>query len=113
MPYKHFKADIIERVISEVEKGRAIEHLEGCAADVSTMRRWVTQFKERGAQAVGWLISTLLTVYDVHIGSIELRGGRLLKQLARLLYEYHFHECTGRIIGRTNIILTTHNCGFL
>ena len=112
MPHKHYKAEVIENVIAETEKGRAIEHLDGCAADVSTMRRWVTQFRERGARAAGWMVSTLLTVYELHIGSIKLRNMALLKQLARLLLEYPATESSG-VIGGVNIILTTRNCGFL
>ena len=112
MPHKHYMAEVIEGVIAESERGHVIEHLGGYAADISTMRRWVRQFGERGARAVGWLLSTLLTVYDRHIGSLKLRDMTLLKQLARLLYEYPGFE-VGGVIGRTNIILTTHNCGFL
>jgi hypothetical protein len=112
MPHKHYKAEVIEAVVAISEEGVTIEQLGGCAADISTMRRWVSQFKERGARAVGWLVSTLITLYDVHIGSIKLRDAALLKQLARLLREYPAHE-RGGVIGRVNIILTTQNCGFL
>jgi len=112
MPHKHYMAEVIEGVIAESERGNVIEHLGGYAADVSTMRRWVRQFRERGAQAVGWLLSTLLTVYDQHIGSLKLRDMTLLKQLARLLCEYPASG-NGAVIGKVNIVLTTHNCGFL
>jgi len=112
MPHKHYRAEVIEGVIAESEKGNVIEHLGGCAADISTMRRWVRQFRVRGAQAVGWLVSTLLSVYERHVGSLKLWNLTLLKQLARLLGEYHAPE-SGGVIGRVNIILTTQNCGFL
>jgi hypothetical protein len=99
-------------VIGEAEAGNNVERLSGCAADATTMRRWVNQFRGRGVQAVGWLLSTLLTVYEKRIGSIELRNRTLLKQLTRLLREYPIPEIGG-VIGRSNIILTTQNCGFL
>jgi len=112
MPYKHYKAEVIEMVIVEFEKGKKVEHLDGCAAEASTMRRWVKQFSERGAQAVGWLLSTLRTVFEQHISALKLRNKTILEQLARLLKAYSFPK-SGSIIGRVNIILTTQNCGFL
>jgi len=112
MPYKHYKAEVIEAVITEYENGHNIEHTGGCAADISTMRRWVKQFKERGAQAVGWLLSVLLSLYNRRISLLKLQNMTLLRQLARLLYEFRLPK-TGGIIGRVNIILTTQNCGFL
>jgi hypothetical protein len=112
MSYKHYEAEVIERVLTESEGGGNVEGLGGCAADISTMRRWIEQFKERGAQAVGWLLSTLLTVYERHISSLELQSKEKLKQLARLAREYPIAE-DGTVIGRANIILTAHNLGFL
>ena len=112
MPHKHYKTEVIEGVIAASEAGQIIEGFGGCAADVSTMRRWVKQFRKRGADAVGWLLSMLLTVYEHHVGLLELRNKTLLEQLARLLYEYQSPE-SGGIIGKVNILLTMHNCGFL
>jgi len=111
-PYKHYKADVIERAISETEAGNNVEDLGGCAADASTMRRWVREFKARGEQAVDSLFSKLPTVHSEHIGSHNLQDMTLLQQLARLLCEYPVSESSG-VIGATNIILTTQNCGFL
>ena len=88
------------------------EVLSDCPADDATMRRWVNQFKERGAQAVGWLLSVLFTLYDRHISAVELHNKSLLKQLALLLREFRIPE-NGGIIGRANIILTMYNYGFL
>jgi len=111
-PYKHYKAKVIESVINEYENGNNVEYLFGYAADVSTMRRWVKQFKGRGARAVGWLLSILLSLYNQRISLLKLQNMTLLKQLARLLNEFRLSK-TGGIIGRVNIILTTQNCGFL
>ena len=112
MPYKHYRTEVIERVIAESENGVAVEHLGGYSADVSTMRRWISQFKERGARGVGWLISILATLFEVHIASLKLQGRTLLKQLSRLLSEYPSLGGSG-VIGKVNIILTTQNRGFL
>jgi len=112
MPYKHFKAEVIEAVIADSEGGKNYENFGDRAADISTMRRWVRQFKVRGALAVGWLVSILLTVYELQIGSLDLRNRTLLKQLTRLLQKFTCPK-SGGIIGRINFILTTQNCGFL
>ena len=109
MPYKHYKADVIEKVIFEAEEK---EVLSDCPADDATMRRWVNQFQERGARAVGWLLSALFTLCGRHISAVELHNKSLLKQLALLLREFRISE-SGGIIGRTNIILTMYNYGFL
>ena len=111
-PHKHYKAEVIEEVLLTYEGGDVIEDLGGCAADVSTMRRWVRQFRNHGAEAVGWLISVLLRVYDRHIGTLKLQNKSLMKQLARLLREYPDSE-NGGVIASVNIILTAQNCGFL
>jgi len=112
MAYKHYSAKVIESVITESESGRVVEQFSGCAADVSTMRRWIKQFNVRGAAAVGWLIAALFEVYDHHLRVFELQHKKLLKQLARLLREFpNFNG--GSVFGAVNIILTTRNCGFL
>jgi hypothetical protein len=109
MPYKHYKADVIEKVIFE---GEEKEVLSDCPADDATMRRWVNQFKERGTRAIGWLLSALFTLCNCHISAVELHNKSLLKQLALLLREFRIPG-SGGIIGRANIILTMYNYGFL
>jgi hypothetical protein len=114
MPYKHYEAHVIESVISASEAGKNVEYLDGYAAEASTMRRWVKQFRERGAQAAGRLISLLVQLYGRHISLLKLQNRTLLKQLARLLREFPEPiPKNGNIIGKANIMLTTKNCGFL
>jgi transposase-like protein len=114
MPYKHYESGVIEGVIAASENGVNVETSGGCAADASTMRRWIKQFKERGALAVGKLISLLLDLYDRHISLLKLQNRTLLKQLSRLLCEISkLKPKNGNIIGKANFILTTKNCGFL
>jgi len=111
-PHKHYKADVIERVVKHAEAGKNVEGLGGCAADISTMRRWIKEWGERAEWAVGCLISKLPAMRKEYICSLDLQNMTLQQQLARLLSEYPASE-RGGIIGNVNIILTTHNCGFL
>ena len=99
-------------MITESASGKIVEKFGGCAADVSTMRRWIRQFNVRGAAAIGWLLSALFELYGQHLRSFELRQKKLLHQLARLLREFPNYS-GGLIFGAVNIILTTRNCGFL
>jgi hypothetical protein len=112
IPYKRYKAEVIESVIAEHERGRNIEQMGGCSADISTMRRWVRQFGERGVLAVGWMLSILLSLYGRRISLLKLQNKTLLKQLERLLCEFRIPK-TDTVIGSVNILLTTQNCGFL
>ena len=111
MPHKHYKTEVIESVVSESESGRIIEHLGGCAADVSTMRRWTRQFKVRGAVAVGWVLAILFELYNRHISALKLKNKKLLELLFSLVQELPGAGAT--TFGAVNIILTTRNCGFL
>jgi len=111
MPHKHFEAEVIEAVIAESERAR--EPVFGFrAADESTMRRWLKQFAERGARAAGWLGCILYALYERHISALELQNKTLLCQLARLSREIRA-QADGGIIGGVNVILTSHNYGFL
>jgi hypothetical protein len=110
MPYKHYKAEVIEAVIIESEEGCL--DLSSCPADESTMRRWANQFKERGARAAGWLLAILFVVYRYHVNILEYQNKALLKRLAYLTHQLGLPETFG-IIGRVNFVLTRHNCGFL
>jgi len=113
MPHKHYKADVIWRVIKEAEAGNNVERSSVSAADISTMRRWVREWWVRGARAVSCLISKLPSARrKEYIGSHDLQYTTLLEQLPQLLGEYSAQE-SGGVIERANIILTAHNCGFL
>ena len=111
-PHKHYKADVIERVVEEAETGGNVEHSGGCAADVSTMRRWAREFKEHGEWAAGCLSSKLPIAQEEHVTPPNFQDMTLLQRLSLLLREYQLPE-GGGVIGRANIILTTQNCGFL
>jgi len=112
MPHKHYKSDVVERVVGEAEAGRNVEHSGGCAADASTMRRWVREFEKRGEWAAGCLNSKLPAGDGGQGAPLDFQGMPLLQQLARLLRGYPA-QGGGGVIGNVNIILTTRNCGFL
>jgi len=111
MPHKHYEASVIEAEIERCERGGS-PRSSGCQADESTVRSWVSQFRERGAHAVGWLTSTLLDVYERHISAVETLNKGLLDQLRRLAREFPV-PADGSVIGNVNIILTRYNHGFL
>ena len=107
-PHKHYAADVIERVLKEADAGNNLENLGGCAADISTMRRWVREWVVRVERAVICLASILAAVRKAQIDLHELTPWQ---RLVRLLGEFPAPE-RGGVLGRANIILTTHNCGF-
>ena len=112
VPHKHYMADVIARVIEGAEAGDNVEHLGACAADISTMRRWVRDFKAHGGQAASLLASKLPDERRAHFDSHDFHNMTLLQRLSRLLGEFPA-LMPGGVIGNANIILTTHNCGFL
>ena len=109
MSYKHYKTEVIESAVLEAEEQVS---LKSCPADNSTIRRWVKQFRRRGGQAVGWLLSILCLVYERHISTIELQNKGLMKQLERLARELPIPRIA-TVIGTVNVILTRHNFGYL
>ena len=111
MPYKHYEAAVIESAILEVGENGSLG-LNSCPADDSTVRRWVNQFQESGARAVGWLLGIIYTLFGEYLSALELQDKGLLKQLALLMRKFP-NPGSGGIIGRVNVILTRHNSGFL
>ena len=66
MPNKHYEAAVIEAAIAKVEEEGSLRLID-CPAAGSTVWRWVSQFRERGAIAVGWLLAILCTVHSEHL----------------------------------------------
>ncbi|MCL1918165.1 MAG: hypothetical protein FWG14_07605 [Peptococcaceae bacterium] len=102
MSYKYYKTEVIELVILETEE-RGDLSLSSCPADTSTIRRWINQFRERGEQAAGLLLSLLCTVYEQHISAIKLQAKGLLKRLSRLAQELPVPKTT-TLIGAINVV---------
>jgi len=109
-PYKQYETEVIEAVLTAVENGEIKR--SDCPANESTITRWKAEFAERGARAVGSLRSILYNIYTQHINMIELKKERLMKQLDRLT-EMLLGSRRGLVMGRTNIILTRYNSGYL
>ena len=111
MPYKHYETAVVERSIwrayEEKEQG-----LSECPADESTIRRWLSQFHERGTAAAGLLRAILFRVRDRHISILDILNMSLMKQLAYLARAISANEICS-VIGRVNGILTGYNSGFL
>ena len=57
-PYKHYSACDAELVLRDQEKGIPIEKIE-TAASISTISRWIKEFKYQGQQMAGALRSLL------------------------------------------------------
>jgi hypothetical protein len=110
MPYKHYMGEVIEAVIMVQEEGG--QSLSDCHADETTIRRWHNQFKERGMLAAGWLLALLFNVYGCFVSVLEQQNMGPLKRLAYLVQQIPAPETSG-VIGRVNIVITRHNCGFL
>ena len=111
MPHKHFSAEVIESALKRSEGGPGLGSGD-CPANDSTIYRWISQFRERGTRAVGWLLSTLLAVFGRHVSMLELRNRGLLGQLGRLVREFPVPEGAWAI-GSANIVLTMYKLGFL
>ena len=111
MPYKHYMGEIIEAVIEGLE-GNGID-FSSCPADNTTVQRWVNQFKERGEQAAGWLLSILFNMYGGLVSILEQQNKGQLKRLASLVQQIPTPTETNGVIGRVNIVLTRYNVGFL
>jgi hypothetical protein len=110
MPYKHYEAAVIEAAITKVEEGGM--GLSESPAEESTIRRWASQFQERGKSAVGQLQSILYLVHGRHINILDIYNRSLLRQLAYLARVISANQ-TGGVIGRVNAILTRYNSGYL
>ena len=110
MPYKHYEAAVIESAISKVEEEGL--RLSECPADECTIRRWASQFHERGTRAAGALQSILFRVQGRHVSILDIYNKGLLKQLDYLARVIQGKQ-TGGVIGRVNAILTIYNSGYL
>jgi len=109
-PYKQYEAEVIEAALRAAESGEMKS--SDCPANESTITRWKAEFAERGARAVGVLMSIMYKIYTEHISMIEMKKEGLMKQLERLTQRL-LGQSRGLVIGRVNIILTRYNNGFL
>jgi len=108
-PYKHYMSNVIEAAISSAESAN---DLGNCAAENSTIQCWITEFEEKGPDAVANLQSILFKLYLINISVIELKSKSILNQLSHLIQIFKMSPIKG-IISRANYLLTRYNSGFL
>lgn len=110
-PYKHYSACDSELVLQDNEDGIPAQEIE-TAASISTIQRWISEFKHRGQQAVGALRSILYIYYRKSISDLELAGMKVLSMIERILDALPQTESSHLTIGETNMWLTNHMAGF-
>ncbi len=106
-PYKHYSACDAELVLLDQEDGIPAEEIE-TAASISTIRRWVKEFKHRGQQAAGALRSILYKYYGKFINELELACTKTFGMIERLLELLPQIESSHLAIGEANIWLTNY-----
>jgi len=109
-PYKHYSTCDIELAMRDHEAGIPVEDID-TSASISTVRRWVLEFKEQGNQRVGALKSLLLRLYEKTINEVELAGMRIFHALDRLIDEFPKIKSSNLTIGDTNLWLINNMAG--
>ncbi|MCL6479418.1 MAG: DUF6431 domain-containing protein [Peptococcaceae bacterium] len=109
-PYKHYSACDCEMILRDMNNGIPAEHVEA-AASISTLRRWMAEFQEKGRQAAGALKSLLFRLYGKVVNEIELVGLKLFETLERILKEFPEIESNNLVIGDANIWFTSNMAG--
>jgi len=80
-------------------------------ASVSSIRRWMAEFREKSLQVTGALKSLLFRFYKKAVNEIELSGLKLFRGLERILEKFPEIKSSNLVIGDTNIWLTNHLTG--
>lgn len=109
-PYKHYSACDTEMVLLDQEDGIPLEEIE-TSASISTLRRWVAEFKHRGRQAAGALRSILYRHYGRLINELETASPKIFRMIERLLELLPKVESSHLAIGEANMWLTNHMAG--
>lgn len=109
-PYKHYSACDSEMALRDHEDGIPTEEIE-TAASISTVRRWVSEFMDRGKQAAGALRSILYRHYGRLVNELEAAGAKVLSMIEQLLEMLPGLESSHLSIGETNMWLTNHMAG--
>lgn len=109
-PYKHYSASDSEMSLRDIDNGIPVEQVE-TGASVSTVRRWVAEFREKSYQAAGALKALLFKLYNKAVNEIELYGLKLFETLERILKEFPEIKSNNLVIGDTNIWFTNNLAG--
>lgn len=103
-PHKHYSACDIELTLMDAQSGIPLDELEPTAS-ISTVKRWIAEFKEKVNQAAGALRALLFTLFNKTIGEISFFGLDSFGLLSRILQEFPMIENSGLVIGESNIWL--------
>lgn len=109
-PYKHYSTGDSEMSLRDVDDGVPIEQVE-TAASISTLRRWVAEFREESRQAAGALRALLFRIYSRVINEPQLFGLKQFEVLERILEKFPGIKSSNFTIGDTNIWLANHLAG--
>jgi len=109
-PYKHYSACDTEMVLRDQEDGIPLEKIE-TSASISTLRRWVAEFRHRGRQAAGALRSILYRHYGRLINELEAANTKVFNMIERMLELLPELESSHLAIGEANMWLTNHMTG--
>lgn len=109
-PYKHYSACDTEMALRDQEDSIPLEKIE-TAASISSLRRWVAEFEDRGRQAAGALRSILYRRYGRLINELEAASTKIFQMLERMLELLPEVESSHLAIGEANMWLTNHMAG--
>jgi hypothetical protein len=109
-PYKHYSAYDTEMVLKDQEDGIPLEEID-TTASISTLRRWVAEFKYRGWQAVGALRSILYRHYSRFVNELEAASTKVFRMVEEMLELLPEVESSHLAIGEANMWLTNHMTG--
>jgi transposase-like protein len=103
-PYKHYSAVEIEKVVEHADSGVSAEQIE-TPAEISTVRRWVRNFRNKAKEAIGALKSIAYEIYgrsNKLLDKVNLSRLTMLKKALELFPEI---DSACNWWGRTNIWL--------
>jgi len=109
-PYKHYSACDIEMSLRDMEDGSPAEKVE-TASSVSTLKRWMVEFREKGRQAAGALRSLLYRLFEKTVNELIFTDLRIFCTLEKLLAEFPDIESNNLVIGDANLWMTNHMAG--
>jgi hypothetical protein len=109
-PHKHYSACDIELVLRDMEDGITAERVE-TAASISTLKRWMTEFREKGCWAVGALRSVLYRLFEKTVNELMFTSLRIFCTLEKILAKFPEIESSNLAIGEANLWLTNHMAG--
>lgn len=109
-PYKHYSAEEIEIVLRDMEDGILPEHVE-TPAGISTVKRWLSEFKSLGRQAAGALKSLYMKLFDKTMNEVLFTGIKIFEALEHILRHFPEIKSSSLAIGDTNLWLTNHMPG--